>query len=78
MLLAKATLFAKVGKPEKGFSVALRAASVSFKARLMPSLWAAVGLLSGILNAKGDFGAGARLLSAVIPQVYPTNTLLCL
>src|SRR5688572_18960770 len=43
MLLMKATLFAKVGKPERAFSIAMRAASVSFKARLMPSLWGAVG-----------------------------------
>jgi len=69
MLLAKAELFGKAGKPERGFSVALRAASVSFKARLMPCLWAAVGVLSNILNSIGEFEAARRLLNAVIPQV---------
>ena len=69
MLLAKAELFGKAGKPERGFSVALRAASVSFKARLMPCLWAAVGVLSNILNSIGEFEAAKRLLNAVIPQV---------
>ena len=69
MLLLKATLFAKLGSPERGFSVALRAASVSFKARLMPCLWTAVGLLGNILNSTGEFRAAMRLLHAVIPQV---------
>lgn len=69
MLIAKADLFRKVGKPERGFSVALRAASVSFKARLMPSLCAAVGMLANILNSVSEFNAAARLLHAVIPQV---------
>jgi anaphase-promoting complex subunit 5 len=68
MLLMKANLFAKIGKPDRGFSVALRAASVAFKARLMPALWAAVGLLSNILNSLGEFSASSRLLSAIIPQ----------
>ncbi|KAF2105828.1 anaphase-promoting complex subunit 5-domain-containing protein [Lophiotrema nucula] len=67
-LLLKAELFAKVGKPERGFSVAMRAASVSFKARLMPKLWDAVGRLGGIFNALGEFEAARRLLDAVIPQ----------
>ena len=69
ILIAKAELFRKAGQPEQGFSVALRAASVSFKARLMPCLWTAVGILANILNAVSEFDAGARMLHAVIPQV---------
>ncbi|KAF2477277.1 anaphase-promoting complex protein [Lindgomyces ingoldianus] len=68
MLLAKGVLFCKVGKPERGFSVALRAASVAFKARLMPSLWMAVGVLCCILNALGEYEGSGKLLHAVIPQ----------
>jgi anaphase-promoting complex subunit 5 len=69
MLLLKGKLFAKVGKPEAGFSIAMRAASVAYKARLMPSLWQAVGLIANVLNALGEFAACERLLDAVIPQV---------
>jgi anaphase-promoting complex subunit 5 len=69
MLIAKASLFAETGKPERGFSIALRAASISFKARLMPRLWHAVGLLANILNSLGEFEAATRLLDALIPQV---------
>lgn len=73
-LLMKANLFAHVGKPERGFSVALRAASVAFKARLMPLLWNAVGLLCHILNSMGEFEGAWRLLNAVIPQVRMSKT----
>lgn len=68
VLLMQADLFRKVGKPEYGFSVALRAASVAFKAKLMPSLWSAVGLLANILNALGECASARRLLEAVLPQ----------
>jgi anaphase-promoting complex subunit 5 len=68
VLLMKADLFRKVGKPEQGFSVALRAASVAYKAKLMPSLWSAVGLLANILNSLGECASARRLLEAVLPQ----------
>ena len=70
ILIAKATLFAKVGKPEKGFSVALRAASTSSRARLMPSLWEAVGCIAHILNGIGESRAASRLLDSILPQVF--------
>lgn len=69
LLLMKATLFAEVGHPERAFSVTLRAANVAFKARLMPSLWNAVGQLANILNSLGEYAAASKLLHAVIPQV---------
>ncbi|KZM23313.1 APC5 protein [Ascochyta rabiei] len=68
VLLMKAELFRKVGKPERGFSVALRAASVAYRAKLMPSLWSAVGLLANILNGLGECASARRLLEAVLPQ----------
>lgn len=64
----KADLFRKIGKPEYGFSVALRAASVAYKAKLMPSLWSAVSLLANILNSLGECASAKRLLEAVLPQ----------
>jgi anaphase-promoting complex subunit 5 len=64
----KADLFRKTGEPERGFAVALRAASVSYKVKLMPSLWAAIGLLGNILNGLGECLSAKRLLEGVIPQ----------
>lgn len=74
MLIAKAELFRKTGKPVRGFSVALRAASVAFKTRIMPCLWTAIGLLSSILNEIGEFEAAAKLLHAAIPQVCTSDS----
>jgi anaphase-promoting complex subunit 5 len=68
VLLMKADLFRKVGKPERGFGVALKAASVSYKAKLMPSLWTAVGLLANVLNGLGECASARRLIEGVIPQ----------
>ncbi|KAH3986954.1 hypothetical protein HBH98_025910 [Parastagonospora nodorum] len=68
VLLMKGDLFRKVGRPERGFSAAIRAASVSYKAKLMPSLWAAIGLLANILNDLGQSTSARRLLEGVIPQ----------
>jgi anaphase-promoting complex subunit 5 len=68
VLLMKGDLLRKVGRPERGFGVALRAASASYKAKLMPSLWAAVGLLANILNGLGECVSAKRLIEGVIPQ----------
>ncbi|KAF2751948.1 hypothetical protein M011DRAFT_463437 [Sporormia fimetaria CBS 119925] len=68
VLLHKASLFIAVGKPERAFSVALRAASQSWKSRLMPTLWAAVGVLATVLNEVGEFRAAGRLVEGVLPQ----------
>jgi anaphase-promoting complex subunit 5 len=64
----KADLLRKVGRPEQGFGVALRAASASYKAKLMPSLWAAIGLLTNILNGLGEYLSARRLIEGVVPQ----------
>ena len=74
LLLLKARLFAEAGVPEKGFSIAVRVASASAKARIMPALWEAVRLLSNILIALGERDPAKRLLDAVLPQAMPEVT----
>ena len=71
LLNTKADLCRRVGCPERGFSVALRAASVAFKAHLTTCLFTAIGLLANILNSNADYNAAMRLLGAVIPKVLP-------
>ncbi|KAF1966915.1 hypothetical protein BU23DRAFT_517061 [Bimuria novae-zelandiae CBS 107.79] len=81
LLITKADICRRLGCPERGFSVVLRAASVAFKAHLNTCLYSAVGLLANILNSNGDFEAAMRLLSAIIPKslengdVHATGTL---
>ena len=69
VLLMQADVWRRVGKPEIGFSVALRAASVSFRARLGSALWCAVGYLGAILNSLGEYREARRLVEGVLPQV---------
>ena len=70
----KAHLYAKCGKPERGFSIALRAASIAYQAKLLPVAWDAVGAVCNILLHLEEAEAAQRLLDAVIPQVrYPSQ-----
>lgn len=74
LLALKASVFAAAGKPEKGFSVAVRAASRAERAGLVPVLLEALVQLAGILNNLGEFGAARELVEAALPQVslfYP-------
>lgn len=67
-LLIKASLLDKCGRPQRAFSIALRAANLSLRARLMSLLWAAIGAISNMLVSMGEFEAAMQLLTAVIPR----------
>ncbi len=69
LLSMKAYLLDKCGRAEKGFSVALRAASLAHRARLLPALWEAMGAVSNVLINLGEFEAAGRLLGSIMPQV---------
>ncbi len=73
LLLVKAQLFDAVGRPEKGFTIAMRAAGMAWRARLLALLWQAVGAIANILNALGEFDAAERLLVAVLPRCLETD-----
>lgn len=73
LAILKARLFAQAGFSERGFSVAMRAASLAQKASLVPALWNAVGVICAILVNLEEYGAVVRLLDAVIPQVYSAS-----
>ncbi|PBP28472.1 anaphase-promoting complex protein [Diplocarpon rosae] len=68
LLTIKALLQDKSGRPQKGFSVAVRAASIAWRARLIPALWGAMGVIANILTSLSEFQASAQILTAVIPR----------
>ncbi|KAK5998929.1 Anaphase-promoting complex subunit 5-like protein [Cladobotryum mycophilum] len=70
LLLIKVTLLDKCGRPQRAFSLAMRAANMSLRARLIPSLWQAIGAISNILVSMGEFEAAIQLLVAVIPRGF--------
>ena len=65
----KARIFDKAGTPQKGFSLALRAASLAHRIILLPALWEAVGALCRVLVSIREFEAAAKLLESIMPQV---------
>ena len=69
LLTLKAGVFAAAGKPEKGFSIAVRAASRAERAGLVPVLLEALAALAEILNKVGEFSAARETLEAALPQV---------
>ncbi|KAK7731325.1 APC5 protein [Botryosphaeria dothidea] len=66
LLVLKASLFAKTGIPEKGFSLAMRAASAAHRARLWPALWEALGVVMGVLVELGECRAARRVGDAAL------------
>lgn len=74
LLLLKATLLDKCGRTQRGFTAAMRAASISWEARNIPGLWEAVGAVSNILVSLSEFEAASQLLVAVIPRSLECDT----
>ena len=69
LMTLKAQIYDMSGIPQKGFSVALRAASLAHGARLLPALWEAVGSIGAILISLEEFSATTKLLESIMPQV---------
>ena len=68
IMTLKARVYRKAGIPQKGLSIALRAASLAHRAKLLPVLWEAVGAVCAILISLKEFAAAAKLLESIIPQ----------
>ncbi|KAK4200260.1 putative anaphase-promoting complex subunit 5 [Triangularia verruculosa] len=75
LLLAKAHLFDEIGRPERGFTIAMRAASMAWRALNVPLLWQAIGAVASILNSLSEFSAAAQLLLSILPRVLETDVL---
>jgi anaphase-promoting complex subunit 5 len=69
VMVLKALLYGQVGKPQKGFTVAMRAANAAWEAKLIPALWEAWGAVANILGALEEFDAEKQILDVIIPQV---------
>lgn len=68
LLCLKTHVFIRCGRPQKGFSIAVRAATMAWRARLLPSLWESLGLIACILSSLEEFAAAESILKAVLPR----------
>ena len=69
LLTIKARGLALCKHPLKGFSIAVRAANMSNRARILPALWESSGILANILINLHEFSAAVDILEAIVPQV---------
>ena len=69
IMTLKAQIYDRAGIAQKGFTVALRAASLAHKAKILPALWEAIGAISRVLISMREFEAAVRLMESIIPQV---------
>lgn len=68
LLLWKVFLLDQAGRPQRGFSIAMKAAGIAWRARLIPYLWKSIGSIANILVSLGEFEAASQLLVATIPR----------
>ncbi|OJK00684.1 hypothetical protein ASPACDRAFT_27181 [Aspergillus aculeatus ATCC 16872] len=73
LLCLKARILEKSGHPQRGFSLAMRAASIAHRSRLLPSLWEAICVLGGVLLSLREFAAVAAMLESIMPQVLEAD-----
>jgi anaphase-promoting complex subunit 5 len=69
LLNLKARIFEKTYQSPKAFSITMRAASLAFRARLLPTLWDSITALAVVLISLNEFTAAILILEAIIPQV---------
>lgn len=74
LLLLKATLLEKAGRPQRALSTATRAAQIALRARLLTLLYASTAPLSAILISLSEFRAAASLLSATLPRALEARS----
>ncbi|KAL2860197.1 anaphase-promoting complex subunit 5-domain-containing protein [Aspergillus pseudodeflectus] len=73
LLCLKARIFEKTGQPQRGFSLAMRAANIAHRSRLLPSLWEAICALGAVLLSLQEFEAVSGMIESIMPQVLESN-----
>jgi anaphase-promoting complex subunit 5 len=69
LMVLKARVLDKAGVPQKGFSLAIRAASMAYSTRNLAVLYQAVGALCRILISLREFEPASQVLTSIMPQV---------
>ncbi|KAL9100514.1 MAG: hypothetical protein Q9163_004120 [Psora crenata] len=69
VMVVKARIYSGAGIPQKGFSVAVRAANIALDAHILPVLWEAICAICAILHSTGEFEGSLKLLEVILPRV---------
>jgi anaphase-promoting complex subunit 5 len=73
LMLLKAQIYLKAGRPQKALTLAVRAASMARRTLLVNLLWQATGTLADVLTSLGEFAAAEELLVVIIPRALETD-----
>ncbi|KAL4805464.1 anaphase-promoting complex subunit 5-domain-containing protein [Aspergillus unguis] len=73
LLCLKARIFEKMGQPQRGFSLAMRAASIAYRSRLLPGLWEAICALGAVLLSLKEFDAVSKMIESIMPQILESS-----
>lgn len=73
LLCLKARIFEKTGQPERGFSLAMRAASIAYRSKLLPGLWEAICALANVLLSLREFDAASVMIESIMPQILESS-----
>jgi anaphase-promoting complex subunit 5 len=69
LLCLKGRILGKTGQPQRGFSLAMRAASIAHRAKLLPPLWEALCTLADVLLSLREFDAASEMVESIMPQI---------
>ncbi|KAF8476143.1 anaphase-promoting complex subunit 5-domain-containing protein [Kalaharituber pfeilii] len=69
LMTLKAQLLAKCGRAPKALSLAMRAAAISWRSRLLPMLFQSFCVISNILIQLSEFETAYSLMDRIMPQV---------
>lgn len=73
LLCLKARILAKTGQPQRGFSLAMRAASVAHRTRLLPAFWESLCILADVLLSLREFEAVKEMIESIMPQILESE-----
>ncbi|OGM45991.1 anaphase-promoting complex subunit Apc5 [Aspergillus bombycis] len=73
LLCLKACILEKTSQPQRGFSLAMRAANIAYRSRLLPGLWEAICVLSGVLLSLREFKAVVAMMESIMPQILESS-----
>lgn len=76
LMLLKAQIYIKSGRPQRALTLAARAVSMARRTLLVTLLWQATGTLCDVLVSLGEFDAAEQLLVAVLPRALEIDVAL--
>jgi anaphase-promoting complex subunit 5 len=73
LLCLKAQILGKSGQPQRGFSLAMRAAHIAHRSKVLADLWEAICALAMVLLSLREFEAAGELVESIVPQILETE-----